>query len=103
MEYDYNNQECCALLNGIHVENTIGAEVKTIRPPPLLLICPPSFSEKEPATYAAAATICEYQDYLNLKLTGRRVASANNASVRWRARAKEKSRSGSRGGSGCCW
>lgn len=37
----------------------------------------------EPRVYAAAATICEYQDYLNLKLTGRRVASINNVAVRW--------------------
>jgi len=37
----------------------------------------------EPETFAKAATICEYQDYLNLHLTGRRVASINNAAVRW--------------------
>ncbi|GLC45809.1 hypothetical protein PLESTB_001153500 [Pleodorina starrii] len=40
-------------------------------------------AECEPHVYAAAATICEYQDYLNLRLTGRRCASANNMSVRW--------------------
>ena len=40
----------------------------------------------EPKNYEAAATICEYQDYLNLHLTGRRVASLNNASVRWHYR-----------------
>jgi hypothetical protein len=32
---------------------------------------------------ASAATICEYQDFLNLRLTGRRCASANNMTVRW--------------------
>lgn len=37
----------------------------------------------EPETYTAAATICEYQDYLNLRLTGRRVTSINNVAVRW--------------------
>jgi len=37
----------------------------------------------EPAAFAAAKTICEYQDYLNLRLTGRLVASINNASIRW--------------------
>ena len=39
--------------------------------------------QRERATYDAAAHICEYQDYLNLRLTGRYVASACNASVRW--------------------
>jgi ribulose kinase len=37
----------------------------------------------EPDVFARAATICEYQDYLNFHLTGRRCASLNNASVRW--------------------
>jgi ribulokinase len=37
----------------------------------------------EPVTFDAAATICEFQDYLNLRLTGRRVASITNAAVRW--------------------
>ena len=37
----------------------------------------------EPANFEAAKTICEYQDYRNLRLTGRRAASINNASVRW--------------------
>lgn len=41
----------------------------------------------EPRNYAAATTVCEYQDYLNLHLTGRRVASINNAAVRWHYRA----------------
>lgn len=38
--------------------------------------------QNEPSTFEAAAHICEYQDYLNFKLTGRMVASVN-ASVRW--------------------
>lgn len=37
----------------------------------------------EPETYAAAATICEYQDYLTLRLTGERAASLNNVGLRW--------------------
>ncbi|GLI64537.1 hypothetical protein VaNZ11_007831 [Volvox africanus] len=40
-------------------------------------------AECEPDVYGAAKTVCEYQDYLNLRLTGRRCASANNMSVRW--------------------
>ncbi len=41
----------------------------------------------EPANFDGAATICEYQDYLNFHLTGRWVASINNAAVRWHYRA----------------
>ncbi|MBY5934918.1 carbohydrate kinase [Tateyamaria omphalii] len=37
----------------------------------------------EPDIYAAAATICEYQDYLTLRLTGERCASLNNVGLRW--------------------
>jgi sugar (pentulose or hexulose) kinase len=37
----------------------------------------------EPDVFAAAATICEYQDFLTFRLTGRRTASLNNASIRW--------------------
>ncbi|KAG2433666.1 hypothetical protein HXX76_008037 [Chlamydomonas incerta] len=37
----------------------------------------------EPGTWARAATICEYQDYLNLRLTGRLCACTNNMAVRW--------------------
>ncbi|KAG2438453.1 hypothetical protein HYH02_010908 [Chlamydomonas schloesseri] len=37
----------------------------------------------EPGTWARAATICEYQDYMNLRLTGRLVACTNNMAVRW--------------------
>ncbi|TQV68202.1 FGGY-family carbohydrate kinase [Denitrobaculum tricleocarpae] len=39
--------------------------------------------ENEPANFERASTICEYQDYINFHLTGRRVASINNAAVRW--------------------
>jgi ribulokinase/ribulose-phosphate 3-epimerase len=39
--------------------------------------------EEEPETFAAAELICEYQDFVNLRLTGRACASVNNASVRW--------------------
>ena len=39
--------------------------------------------ENEPETFDAATHICEFQDYLNFHLTGRMVASINNASVRW--------------------
>ncbi len=39
--------------------------------------------ENEPEVFEQAATVCEYQDYLNLHLTGRRVASINNVSARW--------------------
>ncbi len=37
----------------------------------------------EPTIYDAAYTICEYQDYLTLRLTGERCASVNNAGLRW--------------------
>ncbi|KAG2482942.1 hypothetical protein HYH03_018167 [Edaphochlamys debaryana] len=40
-------------------------------------------AEAEPEVYAAAATICEFQDYINRRLTGRRCASANCMAVRW--------------------
>jgi ribulokinase/ribulose-phosphate 3-epimerase len=39
--------------------------------------------ENEPATFDAAAHVCEYQDYVNFHLTGRMCASINNVSVRW--------------------
>ena len=39
--------------------------------------------QKKPALFASAARVCEYQDYLNLKLTGVYCASANNVAVRW--------------------
>lgn len=37
----------------------------------------------EPEIYDAAETICEYQDYLTLRLTGERCASLNNVGLRW--------------------
>ncbi len=43
----------------------------------------------EPEIFAAAHTICEYQDALNWRLTGRRTASLNNASIRWHYAAHE--------------
>ena len=39
--------------------------------------------EEEPEVWKRAATVCEYQDYLNLKLTGRLCASSCNAASRW--------------------
>jgi len=40
----------------------------------------------EPETFAAAHTVCEYQDFITRRLTGRRAASLNNASIRWHYR-----------------
>lgn len=37
----------------------------------------------EPETYDRAVTICEYQDFLTLRLTGERCASLNNVGLRW--------------------
>ncbi len=37
----------------------------------------------EPEIFHKATTICEYQDYLTLKLTGERCASLNNIGLRW--------------------
>ena len=37
----------------------------------------------EPDLFDRAVTVAEYQDYMTIRLTGRRVASLNNASVRW--------------------
>lgn len=37
----------------------------------------------EPANFDRARTICEYQDFLTLRLTGERVASLDNAGLRW--------------------
>ena len=39
--------------------------------------------QEEPEIFENAETVCEFQDYLNLHLTGKRVASINNVSVRW--------------------
>jgi len=37
----------------------------------------------EPQVFARATTICEFQDFMNLRLTGRRCASLNNVTIRW--------------------
>lgn len=37
----------------------------------------------QPDIYAAAVRVCEYQDFLNWRLTGRWCASLNNISMRW--------------------
>ena len=42
----------------------------------------------ERAAFDAATTICEYQDYLNHKLTGRMVATITNVSIRWHYRSR---------------
>jgi len=39
--------------------------------------------QNEPDIWDKASTICEYQDYINFKLTGKMVASSCNAAVRW--------------------
>ncbi|GAX74637.1 hypothetical protein CEUSTIGMA_g2085.t1 [Chlamydomonas eustigma] len=39
--------------------------------------------QNEPEVWDKAVTICEYQDYINFRLTDRMCASVNNASVRW--------------------
>jgi len=39
--------------------------------------------EHEPNVWEDAHIICEYQDYVNYKLTGKMVASSCNAAVRW--------------------
>jgi ribulose kinase len=39
--------------------------------------------QNEPHIWDQAAVICEYQDYMNYRLTGRMVASGCNAAVRW--------------------
>ena len=40
-------------------------------------------ADNEPDLFDRAAVICEFQDYINYHLTGRWVASINNATVRW--------------------
>ena len=37
----------------------------------------------ERALFDRAAYVCEFQDYINFRLTGRMVASISNACVRW--------------------
>lgn len=39
--------------------------------------------QNEPELFESAAYVCEYQDFMNFHLTGRMVASVNNASIRW--------------------
>lgn len=43
-------------------------------------------ARNEPDHFRRAATICEFQDYINFHLTGRMVASINNVAVRWHYR-----------------
>ena len=43
----------------------------------------------QPELFAAAARICEYQDYINWRLTGRWVASLNNMAVRWHYQSRD--------------
>jgi ribulose-phosphate 3-epimerase len=40
-------------------------------------------AENEPEIWSKAATICEYQDYINYRLTGIMTASSCNAATRW--------------------
>ncbi len=40
----------------------------------------------EPDIFRRAATICEYQDFFTLRLTGRRVGSLSNVAARWHYR-----------------
>jgi len=37
----------------------------------------------QPEIFARAKTVCEYQDFINHRLTGRRAANISNASIRW--------------------
>lgn len=40
-------------------------------------------ARNEPEIFKAAHTICEYQDFMTLRLTGERAASLNNVALRW--------------------
>ncbi|MCV9907850.1 FGGY-family carbohydrate kinase [Brucella sp. HL-2] len=40
-------------------------------------------ARNEPEIFAKAETICEYQDFMTLRLTGEKAASLNNVSLRW--------------------
>ncbi len=51
--------------------------------------------QHDAARYTRATWVCEYQDYLNFKLTGRMAASLNNASIRWHY---NRQRNGGQGG-----
>jgi sugar (pentulose or hexulose) kinase len=44
---------------------------------------------RQPELFQRAARICEYQDYINWRLTGRWVASLNNMAVRWHYQSRE--------------
>ena len=37
----------------------------------------------QPEIFSEATTVCEYLDFINYRMTGRKTASINNASVRW--------------------
>ncbi len=43
----------------------------------------------QPELFGRAARICEFQDYINWRLTGRWVASLNNMAVRWHYQSRE--------------
>jgi len=45
--------------------------------------------EHEPETYRAASRICEFQDYINYRLTGEFTGSINNTTARWYYNARE--------------
>jgi ribulose kinase len=45
--------------------------------------------QNRPDVFHKATYVCEYQDYLNFKLTGHMCASINNVSVRWHYSANE--------------
>ena len=40
-------------------------------------------ARNEPKTFERAHTICEYQDYMTMRLTGERAGSLSNVSLRW--------------------
>ncbi|MEE9907430.1 hypothetical protein LWV33_07525 [Brucella intermedia] len=40
-------------------------------------------ARNEPEIFEKADTICEYQDFMTLRLTGEKAASLNNVSLRW--------------------
>ena len=48
--------------------------------------------------FERATYICEFQDYLNFRLTGRMVGSVSNVSVRWHYNAAADGPP-----SACCW
>jgi ribulose kinase len=45
--------------------------------------------QNEPETWKASTVICEKQDFINYKLTGRLVASGCNVAARWHWNARE--------------